>query len=482
MTAFDDVTAEEAGDLGVPRKSSLRGAATLSAAQGLFVVAGYILNVVLARFLGPGPYGAYGVVISLLTIVNLMQTQGVPQALSRSIAGGSNEAGAWRAALHVQAVASTGGLVLLIVSAPVLASVLHDDRLLAGLTIAALAVPSYALFATIGGVLNGRRDFVNQAKMNAVYAAARVVCVLGLAVAFKFSGAIAGYAIAPLIAFVAVVARRPRGDRDVEFDWRPLVRFALPNIGLALALTAIMSIDLLFVKGLIANDDTAGIYAAAQNAARLTYFVIIPAGIVLFPAMAEAMASGDRIRQRILVGDGIEGAVAVVLVIVAVMAGARVPLLDLAFGNAYEGASTAFELLAPALGCLALSYTLASLLTGSGHPHPPMVIAAAALLVQVVVEYPLTHAYGMTGAALGTLIAAGACLAGQIIVVRWRLGTFADLTRLARLLLAGGGAFAVASLASSRADVLPICVAATAAYVVMVMAMRVVPRRLRRAR
>ena len=38
----------------MPRKSSLRGAATLSAAQGLYVLSGYVLNVVLARFLGPG--------------------------------------------------------------------------------------------------------------------------------------------------------------------------------------------------------------------------------------------------------------------------------------------------------------------------------------------------------------------------------------------------------------------------------------------
>ncbi len=113
-----------------PRHSSLRGAAKLSAAQALFVLAGYILNVVLARYLGPGPYGVYGIVVSLLTIVNLMQTQGVPQALSRAIAGGSDEAAAWRAALHVQAVASTGGLVLLAVSAPILASVLDDERLL----------------------------------------------------------------------------------------------------------------------------------------------------------------------------------------------------------------------------------------------------------------------------------------------------------------------------------------------------------------
>ena len=319
---------------------------------------------------------------------------------------------------------------------------LDDQRLLSGLLIAALAVPSYALFATLGGVLNGRRDFARQARMNAIYAAARVVCVLGLALAFQFGGAIAGYAVAPLIASAAVFSLRPRGDGRAPFDWHALVRFALPNIGLALALTAIMSVDLLFVKGIVPDDATAGIYAAAQNAARLTYFVIIPAGLVLFPAMADAMASHDRPRQRVLVGDGIEGAVAVVLGLVAVMTGARVPLLDLAFGPAYEGAATAFELLAPALGFLALAYTLASLLTGSGHPHPPMRVAAAALLLQLAIEYPLTSAYGMTGAALGTLIAATLCMLGQGLLVRSRFGTFGDVSRIARLLVAAGGAYA----------------------------------------
>jgi O-antigen/teichoic acid export membrane protein len=483
LTAIDDTTADEGVDaIVVPRRSSLRGAATLSLAQGLFVLAGYILNVVLARYLGPGAYGVYGVVISLLTIVNLMQTQGVPQALSRAIAGGSDEAAAWRSALHVQGVASAGGFLLLALSAPILASVLDDERLLSGLLIAALAVPSYAVFATLGGVLNGRRDFVRQARMNAVYALARVVCVLGLALAFQFAGAIAGYAIAPLIAFAAVYSERPRGDGRAPFDWHALVRFALPNIGLALALTAIMSIDLLFVKGIVPDDATAGIYAAAQNAARLTYFVIIPAGLVLFPAMAEAMASGDRARQRVLVGDGIEGALAVVLVLTAVMAGARVPLLDLAFGTAYEGAATAFELLAPALGCLAMAYTLASLLTGSGHPHPPMRVAAVALGLQVIIEYPLTSRYGISGAALGTLIAAALCMVGEGFLVHRRFGSVGEVSRIARLLVAAGGAYAVASLASSRLDVLPLCFAATLVYVLLVVALRVVPRRLRRTR
>ena len=121
-------------------------------------------------------------------------------------------------------------------------------------------------------------------------------------------------------------------------------------------------------------------------------------------------------------------------------------------------------------------------MTGSGRPHPPMVVAAVALGVQVAIEYPLTSAYGMSGAALGTLIAAAVCLAGAGHPRPAELRIARRSSRLLRLVAAGAVAFGVASLASSKVDVLPICIAATAVYIGLVIVLRVVPRRLRRAR
>jgi Na+-driven multidrug efflux pump len=129
-----------------------------------------------------------------------------------------------------------------------------------------------------------------------------------------------------------------------------------------------------------------------------------------------------------------------------------------------------------------MAYTLASLLTGSGHPHPPMRVAAVALGLQVAVEYPLTKGWGMSGAAFGTLIAATLCMLGEGVLVHRQFGSVGEASRIARLLLAAGGAYAVASLASSRLNVLPYCLAATLVYVLLVIALRVVPRRLRRTR
>ena len=63
-----------------------KGLVYLSVSSGIFVVAGYVVNLWLGRFLGPVNYGIYGVVISLMSMVNILQSAGMPQAVSKFIA------------------------------------------------------------------------------------------------------------------------------------------------------------------------------------------------------------------------------------------------------------------------------------------------------------------------------------------------------------------------------------------------------------
>ncbi|MEA1999447.1 MAG: oligosaccharide flippase family protein [Euryarchaeota archaeon] len=63
------------------KQSVLRGTIYLMAAQAAFVASGYAIHIGLARLLGPSEYGIYAVVISLMTMVNLILTTGIPQAV-----------------------------------------------------------------------------------------------------------------------------------------------------------------------------------------------------------------------------------------------------------------------------------------------------------------------------------------------------------------------------------------------------------------
>ena len=76
------------------KQNVTHGTIYLMFAQAVFVASGYAIHIGLARLLGPSDYGIYAVVISLMTMVNLILTTGIPQAVSKCVAhddGGAEE-------------------------------------------------------------------------------------------------------------------------------------------------------------------------------------------------------------------------------------------------------------------------------------------------------------------------------------------------------------------------------------------------------
>jgi len=68
------------------KQNVTHGTIYLMLAQVAFVASGYAIHIGLARLLGPSDYGIYAVVISLMTMVNLILTTGIPQAVSKYVA------------------------------------------------------------------------------------------------------------------------------------------------------------------------------------------------------------------------------------------------------------------------------------------------------------------------------------------------------------------------------------------------------------
>ena len=63
-----------------------KGAFYLTFSTIIFVLSGYLINVILGRQLGPSSYGIYGIIITLMTTINLTQVSGLPQAVAKYIA------------------------------------------------------------------------------------------------------------------------------------------------------------------------------------------------------------------------------------------------------------------------------------------------------------------------------------------------------------------------------------------------------------
>ena len=62
-----------------------RGTRQLLAGRVSFIASGYVVSVILARGLGPGLYGYYGILVSLITRIELITSAGVPGAIAKLI-------------------------------------------------------------------------------------------------------------------------------------------------------------------------------------------------------------------------------------------------------------------------------------------------------------------------------------------------------------------------------------------------------------
>src|SRR5919198_47273 len=62
-----------------------QGTRQLLAGRVSFIASGYVVSVILARGLGPGLYGYYGILVSLISRIELITSAGIPGAIAKLI-------------------------------------------------------------------------------------------------------------------------------------------------------------------------------------------------------------------------------------------------------------------------------------------------------------------------------------------------------------------------------------------------------------
>ena len=212
-------------------------------------------------------------------------------------------------------------------------------------------MPPYGAYAVLVAYHNGRRNYTRQAGSQAAYAIGKVVAVIALAYPLRLVGAVIGYVVAAVIGCVAAFVR-PAGGEAVVGLW-PLLRLATPLSIFALASVAQFSVDILFVKGLGTSHADAGLYAAAQNIARIPYFLMTGLAVLVLPALAGLMrqsvpAAAGAARQALRLST------LAAVPIAALVAGTAPEALELLYGPTYAPGSDVLAILAPGMAALAV--------------------------------------------------------------------------------------------------------------------------------
>ena len=369
--------------------------------QVIFLASGYVVHAGLGRILGPKLYGTFGVVIALVTVFNFLLTSGFPQAVSRYIAMRNESAAAVKkAAEKVVLPAALAVFILYFLFAGAIASLLGDTGLTLYIRISAFIIPAYAIFSLYTGFLNGLREYGKQAKSMLFYNVAKVAGVFALVLlGFSVSGALAGFALAPVVGFL--VARyyfRPPGDGG-NFQASLLVRFAVPVVVYYVALQVLISLDLFFVKRIIAGE-AVGYYTAAANLAKIPYIVLSALGAALFPAIAGV--SHDAVQTRKYVKESMRYLLMLLLPGVAMLSATSQQLVTLLYSSRYLAAAEPMSILVAGLGFFTLFAILTTVITASGRAKAAMVLAVAILPIAFAANALLIPMLGLKGAAIAT--------------------------------------------------------------------------------
>jgi stage V sporulation protein B len=381
------------------------------AAQGVFIVSGYVIHVGLARYLGPARYGIYGVVISLLVWIEMAVINGIPTAVEKYVAEGSSVPHIRRQAIRIQLLYSGTVFILILALSPLLADILGDPRLGMYLRIAAFDLPVYALFYLYLGLINGMRDFGKRAIGMVVYALSKVTIILILvALGFSLVGAFVGNILASSMGFIAVLwlctsyDSQEHVERNVGISKTVLIQFAIPIVLLTFCRQMLKNLDLLCVKALLRDDMLTGFYTSAVTIAKTPSFIFLALVFTLFPSLAKSIAIRDEEAARSYIRQALRFLFVLTIPLIFLVVPTAKDLVILMFSSAYEAA-------APLLSVLIIGWifsiflmALMTIMVADNRPYQMVLLSLIMMALDLLLIFKLIPVYGVNGAAWATTI------------------------------------------------------------------------------
>jgi O-antigen/teichoic acid export membrane protein len=413
---------------------------------------GIVVTLILVRALGDEGFGQWATVFAVSEIVGYLGEFGLEQLAVRRAAAEREREADWVGALITLRLAIGVPLALASIAVLIPISVGPEMRATAVLISATIVAGALSSARTIFQ-LRVRNDIsMAIVTLNSV---AWTVAVVALA---RGDGGMVAFAVAFLVILVAtnalefLIAKRmaPIHLRHSRELWRPLIRAGVP-LGLAGLLTiAYVRIDSVLVFAFLGAED-AGAYSAVYRVLDRVQFIPAVIMTTLFPLIAAAWPSdagrAGRIIQLAVNYLGFAALPALAFSIVA-----ATPIVEFLFGEEFTRAAPVLPILMGAFIAISYYQLALNLIIVLGLQRRLVVLAAAGLVVNVVLNVALIPSFGFIAAAWITLVTeamvAGLALALALRAMNlrpslstgWRAAIAAAVMALAVYLLREQGA------------------------------------------
>jgi O-antigen/teichoic acid export membrane protein len=427
-----------------------KGTRQLLAGRASFIASGYVVSVILARGLGPALYGYYGIIVSLITRIELITSAGIPGAIAKLIPEHQEDSRPVEATARALLL-GIGFLAFALcwLAAPLVEQSFKVPNATLLFRIASLDVPATALYVSYTGILGGHRRFGHLAIAQMVYAASKVAGVLILlSIGMTVVGVLLTNALATMVACVFLLAKfPPSGFRPEPQLLRRIGAIAVPMGTYLIAAQVLSNMDLWALQLLWrGSEEVVGRYVAALNISRtLTIIPTVQSG-VLFASLAWALAANDLPAVRRHIQEATRFALIAAAGALVMLAPDASVLMGTIFSSAYAPGGRFLEYQLIAFGVYGLLDAYAHTLVVAGRQWLAAGILLCLLPVAWLSNVLLIPRVGPVGAAMSLALGLGS---GVVIMgaVTWRrFGALIRLSTLLRVVLAAGIAVAVSEV------------------------------------
>lgn len=381
----------------------------LVADKFLRLFAGVVVNMLVARYLGPGRFGLLVYATAVVALLLPLAELGVEAVVRRKLITLPAEAArwiglVWRMRLGVGMLLNLALLAWLAVS--------REDtgasRLIVILAIMLLQPAGMTADLWLQANLMAKRATVASWIALAGGALARLYLVWTGAdlTAFAWVAVGEGALNCLLVTIAARQAGMPRLERATPLaPWRELLAQSWPLLLSGLTVSLYMRIDMVMLRQM-SGDRAAGIYAAAVRLSELFYFLPVALASSVLPRLLKRKSEGEQAyagaMQRYY--DLSAGLAYMAALATCLLAG---PLIGLAYGAEFSGAVGVLRWHAWAVVFVFLGVARGQFLVNESLTLFYLVTTALGALLNIGLNFWLIPVYGPRGAAWATLAAYG---------------------------------------------------------------------------
>jgi O-antigen/teichoic acid export membrane protein len=389
----------------------LRRAGRALIGQGGQAASSFLLTIVVSRAVDPSVRGAFVLVTLVPQIGIYFVTLGLPGAVLRGVAADARQR---PALLGISAIASLGGGLLLTAVTPLLMALTHVDSPPILLVLLGTTSLGWLIFAAWFAFGCEQFLFAGALRTAPILGAALAIVALN---ALGYTGLVAMFA--PWAVLHAVVAtgsaiyfvRRYGIERPGRTQTGEWVRYGIRYSGIQILNLITLRLDQ-FILGWLDTTAAVGLYSIGVSLSEGLLLATTAIGLVIFIDSAkgeEAARFTRKLTMTVVVSCGAAG-------LLALIAG---PLVQLLFGERYDGAVALTRILAIGTPGLVIVRLMTNRLAGGGRPGRASIYALVTLAVTSGLDLLLIPAHGATGAAWASSIGYNVGGAAALLTMRW---------------------------------------------------------------